>query len=104
MADVVQRSAKASTSYELFILVLTVISLGIMVLLMLPISDETTHLLTVYDNAICVVFLLDFGWRLKRTPAGSCVHRRPAGLAGSARFHPELRLLPVYGPVPPRQA
>ena len=57
---------KFSNAYELFILLLTVLSLGIMVLLLLPLSDATIQLLTVYDNAICVVFLIDFTLRLRR--------------------------------------
>jgi voltage-gated potassium channel len=51
---------KRSNAYELFILVLTVLSLAIMVVLVLPVSEATRQLLLVYDNAICVVFLIDF--------------------------------------------
>jgi len=58
--------AKRSNAYELFILVLTLLSLGIMVVLVLPVSDATRQLLTVYDNAICVVFLVDFFGNLSR--------------------------------------
>ena len=59
---------KRSNAYELFILVLTVLSLGIMVVLVLPVTDATRQLLTVYDNAICVVFLIDFFGNLSRAP------------------------------------
>ena len=56
-----------SNAYELFILVLTVLSLVFMVWLVLPRLDPATEsLLRTYDNAICVVFLIDFGLRLKR--------------------------------------
>jgi voltage-gated potassium channel len=58
--------AKRSNAYELFILVLTVLSLAIMVVLVLPVSEATRQLLTVYDNAICVIFLLDFFGNLSR--------------------------------------
>lgn len=61
-------AAKRSNAYELFILVLTLLSLGIMVVLVLPVSDATRRLLTVYDNAICVVFLIDFFGNLSRAP------------------------------------
>ena len=47
---------------------LTVLSLGIMVVLVLPVSEATRRLLTVYDNAICVIFLLDFFGNLSRAP------------------------------------
>lgn len=59
---------KRSNAYELFILVLTVLSLAIMVVLVLPISEATRQLLTAYDNAICVVFLVDFSGNLWRAP------------------------------------
>jgi voltage-gated potassium channel len=47
-------------AYNIFILVLTVFSLGIMVLLLLPLDEQTLILLTFYDNLICVIFLIDF--------------------------------------------
>ena len=49
-----------SNSYNIFILVLTILSLAVMVVLLLPLSDETIKLLSVYDNVICVIFLIDF--------------------------------------------
>lgn len=54
-----------SNSYNLFILVLTILSLGIMVLLLLPVSPAMEQLLVLYDNLICVVFLIDFAIRLR---------------------------------------
>lgn len=58
---------KRSNAYELFILVLTVLSLVIMVALLLPLSHATIIALTVYDNVICVIFLLDFFLNLRRS-------------------------------------
>lgn len=52
--------ARHGNAYNIFILVLTVLSLAVMVLLMLPLDPDTLDLLRVYDNAICVVFLIDF--------------------------------------------
>ena len=63
--------SRQSNAYELFILVLTVLSLAIMVALTLPLNDATTKLLQVYDNVICVLFLFDFSLRLKRAPSRS---------------------------------
>jgi voltage-gated potassium channel len=60
------RASQQSNAYELFILVLTVLSLAIMVALLLPLSSATTQLLIVYDNLICVVFLADFLANLRR--------------------------------------
>jgi len=58
-----------SNAYQIFILVLTVLSLAIMVGLVLPwVSDATKKLLNIYDNIICVVFLFDFAMRLRRAP------------------------------------
>ncbi|HEX9258630.1 MAG TPA: potassium channel family protein [Acidimicrobiales bacterium] len=52
-------------AYELFILVLTVLSLVVMVVTLLPVDDATLTLLQFYDNFICVIFLIDFGVRLR---------------------------------------
>jgi voltage-gated potassium channel len=62
----VSEPKKRSNAYELFILVLTVLSLAIMVGLLLPMSEATHRLLTTYDNLICVVFLFDFALRMRR--------------------------------------
>lgn len=54
-----------SNAYNIFILVLTVLSLAIMVVMLLPISGATFKLLAVYDNLICVIFLIDFFLNLR---------------------------------------
>ncbi len=51
-------------SYNIFILVLTLFSLAIMAVLLLPIDDDTRQLLTLYDNVICFIFLGDFAMNL----------------------------------------
>ena len=51
-------------AYNIFILVLTVFSLVIMALLLLPVSEAEHDLLLVYDNAICVIFLVDFAMNI----------------------------------------
>jgi voltage-gated potassium channel len=50
-------------------LVLTVMSLAIMVLLLLPLDAATIQVLTVYDNIVCVIFLADFALSLRRAPS-----------------------------------
>ena len=69
---------QASHAYDLFILVLTVLSLVIMVALLLPLNEPTIQLLRTYDNLICVVFLIDFGLNLSRShpKRGYFVERR----------------------------
>ncbi|HTG47736.1 MAG TPA: ion transporter [Actinomycetota bacterium] len=58
-----------SNAYELFILVLTIVSLVIMVgLVAHRTKDATWTLLNWYDNIICLVFIGDFIARLRRAP------------------------------------
>jgi len=72
-------TAEHSNSYNLFILVLTIFSLVIMVALLLPFNTETNNLLRVYDNLICIVFLLDFGLNMKRAPSKRAYFFRQRG-------------------------
>ena len=58
-----------SNAYNIFILVLTILSLAIMVLLILPLPEQVLQVLWVYDNLICFVFLGDFAFNMRR--AGS---------------------------------
>ena len=51
-------------SYNIFILVLTVFSLALMALQLLPLDPETRHLITAYDNVACLIFLIDFAMNL----------------------------------------
>jgi voltage-gated potassium channel len=56
-----------SNAYNIFILVLTILSLAIMVLLILPLPEQVLQVLWVYDNLICFVFLGDFAMNMSRT-------------------------------------
>jgi voltage-gated potassium channel len=60
-----------SNAYNIFILVLTVLSLAIMVVMLLPVSEATFQLLNVYDNLICIIFLIDFFDNLRASPKKS---------------------------------
>jgi voltage-gated potassium channel len=51
-------------AYNIFILVLTLFSLALMAVQLLPLDPETRTLVTVYDNAVCVIFLADFALNL----------------------------------------
>jgi len=86
--------ARGSTPYQLFILVMTVLSLGIMVGLVLPLSPATTQLLTVYDNAICLVFIADFVWRVRRA------RPKRAYLIGERGWLDLLGSIPSVGLIP----
>jgi voltage-gated potassium channel len=61
--------SEESHAYELFILVVTVFSLALMVLLLLPISEQTRVLARLYDNLICAIFLFDFFLTLFTAPS-----------------------------------
>lgn len=55
---------KPGNAYNIFILVLTIFSLVIMVLLLLPVTPAERDLLTLYDNVVCIIFLIDFAMNL----------------------------------------
>jgi voltage-gated potassium channel len=54
-------------AYNIFILVLTVLSLVVMVLIILPLDPATLQVLMFYDNLICVIFLVDFTLNMIQT-------------------------------------
>ena len=55
---------KPGNSYNIFILVLTIFSLALMVLLLLPVTPAEHDLLMLYDNVVCVIFLIDFAMNI----------------------------------------
>lgn len=67
-----------TNAYQLFILVLTVLSLAIIVIMLLPLDSATLSLLAVYDNLICVIFLVDFAMRIRgaSSPGRYFLHER----------------------------
>ena len=70
MTDVADKRGmpENSTTYDLFILVLTIFSLVIIVLLAIwPLSEATFSLLVNIDFIICLVFLFDFFSNLWRS-------------------------------------
>jgi voltage-gated potassium channel len=70
---------KHSNSYNIFILVLTVLSLAVMVVMLLPLSEATLTLLSYYDTLICIIFLIDFFYNLMTTPKKSDYFIRKRG-------------------------
>jgi voltage-gated potassium channel len=79
MAQQTASPRQHSNAYNIFILVLTVLSLAVMVVMLLPISDQTLKLLSVYDNLICVIFLVDFILNLRAAPHKSDYFLRQGG-------------------------
>jgi voltage-gated potassium channel len=51
-------------AYNIFILLLTIQSLVVMVLMILPLSEAEHQALLFFDNAICVIFLVDFVYNI----------------------------------------
>lgn len=90
-------ASKLSNSYELFILLLTVLSLLDMVALLLPwMAPATVHLLEIYDLIMCLVFLFDFGLRMKRAPSARAYFLHKGGwldLLGSIPSFGTLRIV-----------
>jgi voltage-gated potassium channel len=78
MAQEASSPRRHSNSYNIFILVLTVLSLLVMVVMLLPLSAPTLKLLSFYDNLICIIFLIDFFVNLLATPKKSdyFIHQR----------------------------
>src|SRR3954471_2937096 len=54
-------------AYNIFILVLTIFSLVVMALLVMPVPPAVRDLLETYDAVICVLFLGDFAYNLARS-------------------------------------
>ena len=85
-------------AYNIFILVLTLFSLAIMVVLLLPLDDDTRELL----HALRQRDLRHLPRRLRDEPRGlpaeAGVLHRPAGLARPPRIDPERRRLPARAP------
>jgi voltage-gated potassium channel len=80
-----------SPSYEIFILVLTVLSLAVMVGVILPLDDETHQVLMFYDNLICIVFLADFTYNI------TGAHPRSAYFIGQRGWLDLLGSIPSLG-------
>jgi voltage-gated potassium channel len=87
-----------SNSYNIFIFVLTIISLVVMVVMLLPgISNETVKVLSFYDNLICVIFLIDFFTNLKNAPKKSDYFIKDRGWLDLLGSIPSLGLLTNAG-------
>ena len=89
-------------SYNIFILVLTVYSLVLMGVLLLPLDEATRSLVNLYDNAICVIFLIDFAYNVTgaRPKNGYLVGQRGwidlLGSIPSFTFFPAAGLLRIF--------
>lgn len=71
MAQETSSPLRHGNAYNLFILVLTMVSLLIMIAMLLPVQEATVELLLFYDNVICCIFLTDFFINLFSAPRKS---------------------------------
>ncbi len=98
MAKETAKLRKTSNAYNIFILVLTVLSLAVMVVMLLPmISDATFKLLAIYDNLICVIFLIDFFLNLRGAAKKSDYFIKERGWLDLIGSIPSLGLLTNVG-------
>jgi hypothetical protein len=86
MAQATATARQQSNAYNIFILVLTTLSLLIMVMMFLPLGDAAIGLLQVYDNLIAIIFLVDFFLTMKSAPDKSEYFLKRGGLVCSGRF------------------
>jgi voltage-gated potassium channel len=65
-------------AYEIFILSLTILSLVLMVLLLLPLNQATRDAVLFFDTLFCVIFLADFAYNLagSHPPSEYFIRRR----------------------------
>ncbi len=74
-----KRSELHSASYELFILALSVLSLGNVLLLLLPLSSEIKQIVLIVDVGLTVVFLSDFSLQLFSAPSNGSTSSAAGG-------------------------
>ena len=69
---------KSGNAYSIFILVLTIYSLVLMAVLLLPLDPATRADVNIWDNGICIIFLIDFGMNMygSRPKREYFVHQR----------------------------
>jgi len=82
-------------AYNIFILVLTLYSLAVMVLLLLPVTQPVRDLLSVYDDVVCVIFLLDFAYNLSGSHPRSAYFVRGRGWLDLLGSIPSIAALQV---------
>jgi voltage-gated potassium channel len=82
-------------SYEIFILVLTVLSLVVMGSLLLPLDQATLDTLFFWDNFICVIFLIDFAYEISGSHPRSEYFLRKRGWLDLLGSIPSLGILRI---------
>jgi voltage-gated potassium channel Kch len=92
-----QRSRELRTSsYELFIGALSVLSIINLVLVLLPISDQVKQLILIVDVALTAIFLIDFTVRFVSAPVKSRYFFRGGGWLDLIGSLPTLRIFRLF--------
>jgi voltage-gated potassium channel Kch len=92
-----QRSRELRTSsYELFIGALSVLSIINLVLLLLPIGDQVKQLILIVDVALTAIFLIDFTVRFVSAPVKSRYFFREGGWLDLIGSLPTLRIFRLF--------
>jgi voltage-gated potassium channel Kch len=92
-----QRTRELRTSsYEIFIGGLSVLSILNLVLLLLPIADQVKQLILIVDAALTIIFLVDFTIRLASAPAKSRYFFRGGGWLDLIGSLPTLRIFRLF--------
>jgi voltage-gated potassium channel Kch len=92
-----QRTRELRTSsYELFIGGLSVLSILNLVLLLLPFADQVKQLILIVDAALTIIFLVDFAIRLASAPAKSRYFFRGGGWLDLIGSLPTLRIFRLF--------
>ena len=85
-----------TSSYELFIGALSVLSIINLVLLLLPISDQVKQLILIVDVALTAIFLIDFTVRFVSAPVKSRYFFREGGWLDLIGSLPTLRIFRLF--------
>jgi hypothetical protein len=85
-----------TSSYELFIGALSILSILNLVLLLLPITDQIKQLILIVDAGLTIVFLIDFAIRLFSAPVKSRYFFKGGGWLDLIGSLPTLRIFRLF--------
>jgi Ion transport protein len=85
-----------TSSYELFIGALSILSILNLVLVLLPITDQVKELILIVDSALTIVFLIDFAIRLFSAPVKSRYFFKGGGWLDLIGSLPTLRIFRLF--------
>jgi voltage-gated potassium channel len=96
MSDQATAAELRASSYELFIGVLSILSILNLVLLILPISAAVQQIVVIVDVALTLVFLIDFAIRFTSAPSKAGYFFRGGGWLDLIGSLPTLRIFRLF--------